>query len=113
VALFLDALLRESASSNWAVFTDYLRCGPRWYFTELPVMMEYPTEQRLAGIDVPVLVLRGEQDQVAGREWSRRLAGVVPRGHFTEIPRTGHVAQHLRPREVAGAITSFVAATPV
>lgn len=112
VALFLDALLRESASSNWAVFTDYLRCGPRWYFTELPVMMEYPTEQRLAGIDVPVLVLRGEQDQVAGREWSRRLAGVVPRGHFTEIPRTGHVAQHLRPREVAGAITSFVAATP-
>lgn len=112
VALFLDALLRESPSSNWAVFTDYLRCGPRWYFTELPVMMEYPTEQRLAGINVPVLVLRGEQDRIAGREWSRRLSCVAPQGFFSEIPRTGHVAQHLRPREVAGAITSFAAATP-
>ncbi|KQQ83218.1 alpha/beta hydrolase [Pseudarthrobacter sp. SL88] len=111
VALFLDALLRESASSNWAVLSDYFRCGPRWYFTELPVMMNYRTEERLAEIDLPVLVLRGGEDQVAGPEWSRRLAATARHGHFAEIPGAGHVAQHLRPQQVAEAIRSFVTAT--
>ncbi|WP_457947097.1 alpha/beta fold hydrolase [Pseudarthrobacter sp. alpha12b] len=107
LALFLDALLRESAGSNWIVFSDYFRCGPRWYFTEVPVMMGYPTEQRLAGINVPVLVLRGNHDQVAGADWSLRLSQAVPEGSFVEIQRAGHVAQHLRPRQVADAIKSW------
>ena len=110
MALSLDALLRESASSNWIVFTDYFRCGPRWYFTEVPVMMGYPTEQRLAGINVPVLVLRGNHDQVAGPEWCIRLAQAVPQGSFAEIPGAGHVVQHVRPRQVADAIRSFAGA---
>lgn len=109
LALSLDALLRESAGSNWLVFSDYFRCGPRWYFAELPVMMAYPTEKRLAGIDVPVLVLRGDRDQVAGPEWSLRLSNAVPQGRFVEIPGAGHVVQHLRPREVAEAIEAFAA----
>ena len=113
LALFLDALLRESASSNWIVFSDYFRCGPRWYFTELPVMMAYPTEKRLPGIDVPVLVLRGDRDQVAGPEWSQQLSAAVPQGSFVEIPGAGHVAQHLRPRQVADAIEAFAAARAV
>lgn len=111
LALFLDALLAETPSSNWAVFTDYLRCGPRWYFTELPVMMAYRTEERLRGVAAPVLVLRGERDRVAGPDWSRRLSRAVPQGRFVEIPGVGHVAQHLRPDAVAEAIRSFVTAT--
>lgn len=110
LALFLDALLAESPSSNWAVFTDYLRCGPRWYFTELPVMMAYRTEERLRRIEAPVLVLRGERDHVAGPDWSRHLSQVVPQGRFVEIPGAGHVAQHLRPDAVADAIRTFTTA---
>ena len=109
LALFLDSLLRESASSNWLVFSDYFRCGPRWYFTELPVMMAYPTELRLAGLNVPVLVLRGKHDPVAGAEWSLRLSQVVPQGSLVEIGRAGHVAQHVRSRQVAEAIKSWAA----
>lgn len=111
LALFLDGLLAESLSSNWVVFTDYLRCGPRWYLTELPIMMAYPTLTRLAAVDVPVLVLRGARDRVAGPDWSRRLSRAVPQGRFAEIPGAGHVAQHLRPEAVAQAIRSFVAST--
>lgn len=111
VALLLDALLRESAASNWTVMSDYFRCGPRWYFTEVPVMMDYPTEKCVAGIDIPVLVLRGGQDQVAGPEWSRRLSAAAPHGHFVEIPGAGHVVQHLRSRQVADAISTFVDST--
>ncbi|WP_347108803.1 alpha/beta hydrolase [Paenarthrobacter sp. S56] len=111
LALFLDGLLRESPSSNWIVITDYLRCGPRWYLTELQVMMAYPTEKRLSLVQGPVLVLRGSRDQVAGPEWSLRLSRAVPEGRLVEIPGVGHVAQHMRPKAVADAIRSFVAAT--
>ncbi len=37
------------------MFTDYLRCGPRWYLTELPLMMAYRTEERIGLVGVPVL----------------------------------------------------------
>lgn len=111
LALFLDGLLRESPTSNWIVVSDYLRCGPRWYLTELPVMMDYPTEQRLSHVNVPVLVLRGSRDHVAGPEWSLRLSRAVPHGRLVEIPGVGHVAQHMRPKPVADAIRSFVSAT--
>ncbi|MFF2844080.1 alpha/beta fold hydrolase [Paenarthrobacter sp. NPDC057981] len=111
IALTLDGILRESPSSNWIVFTDYLRCGARWYFTELPVMMKYPTEKRLSRIQAPVLVLRGSRDHVAGPEWSLRLSRAVAQGRLVEIPGVGHVAQHMRPKAVADAIRSFVTAT--
>ncbi|GAA3269235.1 alpha/beta fold hydrolase [Paenarthrobacter aurescens] len=111
VALFLDGLLRESPSSNWIVISDYFRCGPRWYLAELPVMMAYRTEERLAGVGVPVLVLRGSRDHVAGPEWSLRLSRAVAQGRLAEIPGVGHVAQHMRPQAVADAIRSFVTAT--
>ncbi len=111
LALFLDGLLRESPSSNWIVVSDYFLCGPRWYLTELPVMMEYPTEKRLSLVGNPVLILRGSRDHVAGPEWSLRLSRAVPQGRLVEIPGVGHVAQHMRPKAVADAIRSFVAAT--
>jgi pimeloyl-ACP methyl ester carboxylesterase len=111
LALFLDGLLRESPSSNWIVISDYFRCGPRWYLTELPVMMAYRTEERLTGVGVPVLVLRGSRDHVAGPDWSLRLSRAVAQGCLVEIPGVGHVAQHMRPKAVADAIRSFVSAT--
>lgn len=111
IALGLDGMLRESPSSNWIVFTDYLKCGPRWYFTELPVMMKYPTEERLSQVQAPVLILRGSRDHVAGPEWSLRLSRAVAQGRLVEIPGVGHVAQHMRPKAVADAIRSFVTAT--
>lgn len=111
LALTLDGLIRESPSSNWIVTTDYLRCGPRWYLTELKVMMKYPTEKRLANITVPVLILRGSRDNVAGPDWALRLSRAVAQGRLVEIPGVGHVAQHMRPKAVADAIRSFVSAT--
>ncbi|MDQ6753319.1 MAG: hypothetical protein M3017_07935 [Actinomycetota bacterium] len=52
------------------MFTDYLRCGPRWYLTELPLMMAYRTEERIGLVGVPVLVLlqfRGDRHVVQYR----------------------------------------------
>jgi pimeloyl-ACP methyl ester carboxylesterase len=110
LALTRDAMFSESPSANAIVFSDYFRAGPRWYLTELPVMMQYPLEARIPGVSQPVLVLRGSQDPVAGREWCQRLAAQAPRGSFTEIPGHGHVFQHTATGPAAAAITSWARA---
>ncbi|MDQ1623252.1 MAG: hypothetical protein QOH19_1670 [Actinomycetota bacterium] len=107
LALAGDCLLFESPSSNFLVFSDYLRCGPSWYLKTLRVMMDYPTEERITGVSAPVLVLRGAKDPVATAGWCRRLADRAPRGQLMEIEGSGHVVQHNRALEVAEAIVSF------
>ena len=107
LALTRDSLFSESLTANAIVLSDYLRAGPRWYLTELPVMMEYPLEARIRGISQPLLVVRGGRDPVAGRDWCRRLASQTLQGSVTEIPGHGHVFQHTAPGPAAAAITSW------
>lgn len=106
-ALGRDCMFHESPSSNALVFTDYLRCGLRWYFKNLRVMMDYRIEERVAGVEAPVLVMRGANDPVAPLQWCRRLAGRAPAAQVLEIDGTGHVVQHNRAVEVAGSILAF------
>src|SRR5690554_2586342 len=105
LALAIDSL-GETPSANVIVFTDYLRCGPKWYLTELPEMMAYPTEERITDVVSPVLVLRGARDPVAGRVWSAALTARAPLGRMLELPGN-HVVQHSAPARVAESIRSF------
>lgn len=110
LALTRDAMFSESLASNVIVFGDYLRAGPRWYLTELPVMMEYPLEERLAGVSQPVLVLRGTKDPIARRPWCVKLAEAAQQGTMAEILGQGHVFQHTAPHIAAQAISGWVRA---
>jgi pimeloyl-ACP methyl ester carboxylesterase len=110
VSLARDAMLSESLTSNAIVFSDYFRAGPRWYLTELPVMMRYPLEERLAAVRQPVLVLRGTRDPVARRPWCIRLSAAAPQGSMGEVLGQGHVFQHTAPAIAAQAISGWVRA---
>jgi pimeloyl-ACP methyl ester carboxylesterase len=112
LALGRDSLFFESPSANALVFTDYLRCGPGWYLKTLRVMMGYPTEQKIAGVTAPVLVVRGANDPVASADWCRRLAARTAQGRMLDIAGAGHVVQHNRSAEVAGAILEFAGIRP-
>ncbi|KNH22989.1 alpha/beta hydrolase [Arthrobacter sp. ZBG10] len=109
-ALTRDAMFSESPGANSIVFTDYFRAGPRWYLTELPVMMAYAMEDRLAGVAQPVLVLRGARDPVARLPWCRRLAAAARNGAVAEVAGQGHVFQHTAAGVAAAAISSWVRA---
>jgi pimeloyl-ACP methyl ester carboxylesterase len=110
LALTRDALFRESLTSNALVFSDYFRAGPRWYLTELPVMMDYPMEERAAAVSQSVLVLRGARDPIARGPWCQHLAAAARQGTMAEIPGQGHVLQHTAPGAAAEAISSWVRA---
>jgi pimeloyl-ACP methyl ester carboxylesterase len=110
LALTRDALFSETLSANVMVFSDYFRAGPRWYLTELPLMMEYPLEARIKGLSRPALVMRGGKDPIARSEWCRQLAALAPQGSLAEVPGVGHVLQHTAPQATAAAITSWARA---
>ncbi|WP_345801288.1 alpha/beta hydrolase [Microbacterium sp. AZCO] len=110
VALGIDSL-REPPDINAIVFTDYVRCGIPWYLTQLRHMLAYPIEERAAALAVPLLVLRGERDPIAGIDWCRRLRDAAPRGSLVVIPGQHHVAQHSAPRAVASAISAYALRT--
>lgn len=107
LGLAIDSLL-EPPSANAIVFTDYLRCGPRWYAATLPAMFGYPIETRITLVGQPVLVLRGSRDPVARSAWCRELAGSARDGRFTEIAGQAHVVQHGAARQVAARILAFL-----
>jgi pimeloyl-ACP methyl ester carboxylesterase len=103
VDLARDTLL-EPLDGNAIVVADYLRAGPRWYAMELKEMLAYPLRDRLAGVAVPVLVLRGEHDPVGRADWCKRLLTSNSRATLVHIRRGRHLVQHSRAGACADAV---------
>ena len=106
-ALAIDTL-GESPGTNAIVFTDYLRCGVPWYLAQVRHMLTYPLEQRVADLAVPLLIIRGQHDPIAGLRWCRRLSGAAPDAALVIVPRRHHVVQRSAPRAVASAIRAHM-----
>jgi pimeloyl-ACP methyl ester carboxylesterase len=104
-ALGVDTLL-EPPGTNWIVATDYIRCGVPWYLAQLRPMLSYPIEERVARLEVPLLVVRGGRDPIAGTEWCRMLRDRAPLASLVHIPGHPHNAQRSAPRAVAAAIVA-------
>ncbi|GGI39999.1 hypothetical protein GCM10010988_26890 [Cnuibacter physcomitrellae] len=111
VALLAD-ILREPPRSNLIVLTDYLRCGPRWFGAQLRWMLSYRLEDAVERLTVPLLVLRGARDPIAGMRWCRGLRDRAPEAGLVLVPRAPHNAQTTAPVAVASALLAFVAAHP-
>lgn len=107
LSLGLDSLL-ESPVGNAIVFREYARSGLRWYLTELPVMMSYDLDARLALANQPTLVIRGSRDPVAPRLWCQKLSAAAPDGRFLEIPDKPHIVQHGGAADTAAGILALI-----
>lgn len=108
VALAVDSLA-EPISGNAIVFTDYLRCGPRWYLDQVRQMLEYRTERHVAALTMPLLIIRGGNDTIAGMEWCRMLRDRARTALLVTVPGHRHLVQYSAPRTVASAIRDFAA----
>lgn len=106
VDLARDAL-KEPPSGNALTFSDYLRCGPRWYLTELAEMLEYRTDERLRDVSAPTLVLRGSDDPIARHSWCARLAATARSGSLVEIPGHRHLVQYTAATSTGSTIAAF------
>ncbi len=104
----LQDCLGEPPAVNYILVTDYLRAGPRWYLTTLPVMIRHRIEDRLPDVVPPVLLVRGGKDPVVRADWLARLAAARPGTVTAEIPGQPHVMMYTRPQETAALIRTAV-----
>lgn len=97
--------LVERVRMNAVLVTDYLR-SMRQYLHELRPMLRYGTEDTVAQLAQPVLVVRGDRDPIARREWSERVAAAAPDGTFVELAGPHHV-QERQPEAFARLVDAF------
>jgi len=94
---------REPLAVNGIVFTDYIfRAGPPYTIRQLPHLLRDRLEERIAGVPVPVRVVRGTRDPIVSQPWARLLARRAG-GDALEIAGP-HVVMYTSPEAVAAAI---------
>ena len=67
----------------------------------------FDVADRLAGIEVPTLVICGADDLIVPPENSRRIAAAIPRAELVVVPDTGHVFFAQEPAAFNAAILGF------
>lgn len=102
-------VMGEPPLANAVVLADYIRCGPVWFARHLRHMLAYPIEERLPLLAVPLLVVRGGNDPIAGIEWLRRLRDHARDARVVVVPGHRHNVQFTAPKAVASLIAAFLA----
>jgi non-heme chloroperoxidase len=95
---FLSTLVSESLKVPARVWRDYLE----------GVVLAVDDTSRLGEIEVPTLILWGEQDAFLEREEQQRRAAAIPRARLKVYPDTGHVVHWERPEWVVRDLEAFM-----
>jgi pimeloyl-ACP methyl ester carboxylesterase len=98
---FLQAAWHEPLTVKVIAVSAYLFCGVKWFSRILPKMLSFPIEDRLPLIQAHTLVIRGEFDAVAPREWVETIGDLLPSSRLWEIPGAAHSVMHAHADEVA------------
>lgn len=67
---------------------------------------------QLSSIQVPTLVIHGEQDAVVPLETARTLAACIPGARLVVIPEAGHVSNQEQPAAFNAAVREFLQLDP-
>lgn len=110
----LARLLRDIAIESPVVWArgarEYLRAGPHLRL-KLRAMLVHRPEETFPRVEVPVLVLRGEDDVVAPRAWCDEVVRLLPDGSLAEIPEHGHETMIRDSAPAAALIVEFAGRT--
>lgn len=98
---FLQAAWHEPGTVKILAISAYLFCGVKWFARVLPKMMTFPIEERLPHIRAHTLVIRGEFDAVAPREWVEEVGRLLPSSRLWEIEGAAHSVMYAHAEAVA------------
>ena len=108
----LGRLARDVAVENPIVWARggraYLHAGPNLRM-KMRAMLTHQVESSLPRVGVPALVLRGEDDIVAPREWCEMVARLMPDASLAEIEDHGHETMIRDAAPAADLIARFAA----
>jgi pimeloyl-ACP methyl ester carboxylesterase len=94
---------REPPSLLPVLAREYARWGPSRLLATARSMLRHPFAERLALVQAPVVVVRGEHDPVCGGPWAELVAAVA-HGRLAVVPGAAHAVHWSHPRAVVEAI---------
>jgi non-heme chloroperoxidase len=97
---FLDTVVSESLKLPARVWRDYME--------QAVLSIDHDYVLPLREIDVPTLIMWGEQDPLFPREEQERLAAAIPDATLKVYPETGHAVHWDRPEWVVRDLEAFV-----
>lgn len=68
----------------------------------------YATPERLAALEMPVLILTGDTDRLVPPEHARQFNEAIPGSEIVVFEATGHIPQEERPDQSAMAVREFL-----
>ncbi len=100
----VDSLMRTEAGQWTYRYDRALRAGgpPR------ARMSEEEGWRRVASIDVPTLLVRGENSDILDREVADRMISTLPEGRLVEVAGSGHPVPLDKPEEFLAAVRGFL-----
>jgi 2-hydroxy-6-oxonona-2,4-dienedioate hydrolase len=86
---------------------DYMRAGVQRADDTFGLALSDRIEDRLAGLQMPALVLHGERDHMVSREWAQQVASRLPNGRLIDVPDAAHAMNFSSPDEFSRLVVAF------
>lgn len=90
--------------------TQLKSVDPSVYYADLTACDNFDVMDSLGKINLPVLIIVGEEDKLTPVKYGDFLKKNLPRAKMTVISRAGHMAMQEKPEEVSRAIFNFLTA---
>lgn len=87
---------------------DYTAAGVRIARETLNHALTHPLEEKLPGVRVPTLVVRGARDTLVSQQWAERVTSLLPDGQLKVIPGAAHTLNYAAPLEFSRVIRPFL-----
>jgi pimeloyl-ACP methyl ester carboxylesterase len=88
---------------------QYWRAGASTMVRGMDAMRWYRTDQALACVDLPLVIMRGSKDRIATQDWARRLS-TNARGRLEVVGGAAHMVPLTHPEAVAAAVRDVASA---
>jgi pimeloyl-ACP methyl ester carboxylesterase len=105
---WLGTAVRERPGQVPQLLRDYYRTGLGSMTREMDAVRRHDIRPGLAGVCVPVLVVRGPHDRICPRAWADELAARALDGRARTLSAGAHMVPITRSAELAAAITAFL-----
>jgi 2-hydroxy-6-oxonona-2,4-dienedioate hydrolase len=90
------------------ILRDYVDCGIPRLLRTIQHALDDPIEEKLAGIRMPALVVRGSRDTMVTQRWAEQVTRLLPNGRLIVVPGTPHTMNYSAAGLFVRAIAPFL-----
>jgi len=99
---------REKKSVGMISMQEYRKAGSKRILKTISITLQDRLEEKLPGIETPVLIVRGDLDPVVPQWWAEEVARILRHSRIAVIPGAAHTLNYAEPDKFAEVIRSFL-----